>query len=110
MTTFVILDLIWSFVDVVVNVNPQLWNFYDGIAFVILEHFWDLVHCLLIPFCFGSEILKKIGLPQPPKKTKPPKKDMDILDGITLKVGIWYIFVSTKFHFDETISLAGLVS
>ena len=28
-----------------------------------------MVQCLLISFCFGSEILKKIGPPQPPKKT-----------------------------------------
>merc|ERR1712090_74099 len=59
-------------------VVPQLWELCDGITFVILElHFWDLVHCLLISFCFGSEILKKIGPPQPPKKPKkPPKKDL----------------------------------
>merc|ERR1712212_1052575 len=50
---------------------PHLWKLCDGITSVILElHFWDLVHCLLISFCFGSEILKKIGPPQPPKKTK----------------------------------------
>merc|ERR1712208_131309 len=47
----------------------------DGITSVILElPFWDLVHCLLISFCFGSEILKKIGPPQPPKKPKRPQK------------------------------------
>jgi len=56
-------------------VVPQLWELCDGITSVILElHFWDLVHCLLISFCFGSEILKKIGPPQPPKKTKKPQK------------------------------------
>jgi len=56
-------------------VVPQLWELCDGITFVILElHFWDLVHCLLISFCFGSEILKKIGPPQPPKKPKKPQK------------------------------------
>ena len=33
-----------------------------------------MVQCLLISFCFGSEILKKIGPPQPPKKTKKPQK------------------------------------
>merc|ERR1712002_1221974 len=65
-------------VDVVVRrsfVVPQLWELCDGITFVILElHFWDLVHCLLISFCFGSEILKKIGPPQPQKKPqKTPK-------------------------------------
>ena len=38
---------------------PHLWKLCDGITVVILElHFWDLVHCLLILFCFGSEILK----------------------------------------------------
>merc|ERR1711947_3255 len=52
-------------------VVPHLWKLCDGITSVILElPFWDLVHCLLISFCFGSEILKKIGPPQPPKKTK----------------------------------------
>jgi len=63
-------------VVVVVDDVPHLWKLCDGITFVILElHFWDLVHCLLISFCFGSEILKKIGPPQPPKKPKnPPKK------------------------------------
>ena len=56
-------------------VVPHLWKLCDGITFVILElHFWDLVHCLLISFCFGSEILKKIGPPQPQKKTKKPQK------------------------------------
>merc|ERR1712212_725274 len=54
---------------------PQLWELCNGITFVILElHFWDLVHCLLISFCFGSEILKKIGPPNPKKKTKKPQK------------------------------------
>ena len=49
---------------------PHLWKLCDGITFVVLElHFWDLVHCFLISFCFGSEILKNIGPPQPPKKT-----------------------------------------
>merc|ERR1712183_1187914 len=54
---------------------PHLWKLCDGITSVILElPFWDLVHCLLISFCFGSEILKKIGPPQPKKKTKKPQK------------------------------------
>ena len=45
---------------------------------------WDLVQCLPISFCFGSEILKKIGPPRPPKKTKNPKKRlMDFHDGIS---------------------------
>merc|ERR1712168_1728165 len=39
--------------------------------------------CLLISFCFGSEILKKIGPPQPPKN--PKKRLMDFLDGITFQ-------------------------
>merc|ERR1712087_378496 len=39
-----------------------------------MGHFWDLVQCLLISFCFGSEILVQFGQPQPPKNTpKPPK-------------------------------------
>ena len=65
-------------VVVVVDVIPHLWKLCDGITFVILElHFWDLVHCLLISFCFGSEILKKIGPPQPPqKKQKKTKKHL----------------------------------
>merc|ERR1712208_52110 len=58
--------------------SPQkhLWKLCDFVTFVILElHFWNLVQCLLISFCFGSEILKKIRPPQPPKKPKiPPKK------------------------------------
>ena len=56
-----------------VDVVPHLWKLCDGIIYVILElHFWDLVYCLLISFCFGSKILKKIGPPQPPKKPKNP--------------------------------------
>merc|ERR1712087_926620 len=52
---------------------PYLWKLCDYITYVILElHFWDLVQCLLISFCFGSEILKKNGPPQPPKKPKNP--------------------------------------
>ena len=43
-------------IDIVVVrsfVVPQLWKLCDGITFVILElHFWDLVQCLLIAFCF----------------------------------------------------------
>merc|ERR1712055_526609 len=68
------------------SVVPQLWELCDGITFVILElHFWDLVHCLLISFCFGSKILKKNRTtPTPPKKTKNPKKRlMDFHDGIS---------------------------
>merc|ERR1712212_551627 len=62
------------FVDV-----PHLWKLCDFVTFVILElHFWDLVYCLLISFCFGSEILKKIGPPQPPKKPKNPPKTLRI--------------------------------
>ena len=57
-------------------------DFHDGIS---CQRFklegWGLVQCLLISFCFGSEILKKIGPPQPP----PKKKDMDFLDGITFQ-------------------------
>ena len=62
-------------VVVVRSFVPHLWKLCDGITFVILElHFWDLVHCSLISFCSISEILKKIGPPQPPKKTKNPQK------------------------------------
>merc|ERR1712083_589763 len=65
-------------VVVVRSFVPHLWKLCDGITSVILElPFWDLVHCLLISFCFGSEILKKIGPPQPPKKNqKTPKEDL----------------------------------
>ena len=54
---------------------PHLWKLCDFVTFAILElHFWDLVQCLLISLCMGSEILVKIGLPLPPKKNpKPPK-------------------------------------
>merc|ERR1711947_67464 len=57
-------------------VVPRLWKLCNGITFVILElHFWDLVHCLLISFCFGSEILKKNRTtPTPKKNQKNPKK------------------------------------
>ena len=53
----------------------DLWKLCDYITSVNLElHFWDLVQCLLISFCFGSEILVQFGQPQPPKNTpKPPK-------------------------------------
>ena len=63
-------------VVIVVNVVvPQLWKLCDVRTNVILGlHFWDLVQCLLISFCFGSEILKKIGPPQPPKKPKKNQK------------------------------------
>merc|ERR1712208_45636 len=64
-----------SFVVCCSFVVPHLWKLCDGITSVILElPFWDLVHCLLISFCLGSEILKKIGPPQPPKKTKKKQK------------------------------------
>ena len=54
---------------------PHLWKLCHGITSVILElPFWDLVHCLLISFCFGSEILKKIRPPEPPKKPKKTQK------------------------------------
>ena len=36
---------------------PHFWKLCDGITFVEL-HFWDLVRCILISFCFGSEILE----------------------------------------------------
>ena len=56
--------------------KKRLMDFHDGITCQRFElEGWDLVQCLLISFCFGSEILKKIRPPQPPKKTKkPPKK------------------------------------
>merc|ERR1712208_1723 len=65
--------------------KKRLMDFHDGITCQCFElEGWDLVQCLLISFCFGSKILKKIGPPQPPKKTKKkPKKDMDFHDGIT---------------------------
>ena len=79
---------------------PHLWKLCDGITYVILElHFWDLVHCLLISFCFGSEIVKKIGPPQPPKKPqKPPKtlriymnlwKLCDYITFVDLELDVW---------------------
>ena len=50
-------------------------DFHNGISCQRFElEGWDLVHCLLISFCFGSEILKKIGPPQPQKKPKKPQK------------------------------------
>ena len=78
----------------------DLWKLCDYITFVILElHFWDLVQCLLISFCFGSEILKKIGLPQPPKiPQKPPKtlriymnlwKLCDYVTYVNLELEVW---------------------
>ena len=64
-------------------------DFLDGITFQRFElEGWGLLMCLPISFCFGSEILKKIGPPQPLKKTpKKNKKDMDFHDGITLSIG-----------------------
>merc|ERR1712087_882512 len=45
-------------------------DFHDGISCQCFElEGWDLVQCLLIPFCFGSEIMKKHAPPQPPKKS-----------------------------------------
>ena len=50
------------------TLNMNLWKLCDYLTFVDLElEVWDLVQCLLISFCFGSKILKKIGLPQPLK-------------------------------------------
>ena len=44
-------------------------DFHDGISCQRFElEGSDLVECLLISFCFGSEILKKIRPPQPPQK------------------------------------------
>ena len=50
-------------------------DFHDGISCQCLQlEGQDLVQCLLISFCFGSEILVQFGHPQPPKNTpKPPK-------------------------------------
>ncbi len=57
-------------------------DFHDGITCQCFEvEGQDLVQCLLISFCFASEILKKIGPPQPPKKTQ--KRLMDFHDGIS---------------------------
>ena len=43
-------------------------DFLNGITFQRFEvEGWDLVKCLLISFCLGSEILKTIGPPHPPK-------------------------------------------
>merc|ERR1712212_1362923 len=60
------------------NPKKRLMDFHDGISCQRFElEGWDLVHCLLISFCFGSEILKKIRPLEPPKKPKkPPKKDL----------------------------------
>ena len=60
-------------------------DFHNGISCQRFElEGWGLVQCLLISFCFGSEILKKIGPPQPPKKSqKKTKKDMDFHNGIS---------------------------
>ena len=75
---------------------PDLWELCDGITSVILElHFWDLVHCLLISFCFGSEILKKIGSPQPLKKPKNPQKKT----GFELGWGLVQCFFSNFYFF-----------
>ena len=51
-------------------------NLMSYVTSVNLElEVWNLVQCLLISFCFGSEILK---LPQPPKKTQKPPKTLRI--------------------------------
>ena len=57
------------------TLNMNLWKLCDYITFVDLElDVWNLVQCLLISFCLGSENLVQLGLPQPPKNTpKPPK-------------------------------------
>ena len=57
------------------NPKKRLMDFHDGISCQRFElEGWDLVQCLLISFCFGSEILKKIRPPEPQKKTKKPQK------------------------------------
>merc|ERR1712055_280749 len=67
--------------------NPQkrLMDFHDGITCQRFElEGWGLVQCLLISFCFGSEILKEIGPPQRQKNSKKNKKRlMDFCNGIT---------------------------
>jgi hypothetical protein len=51
--------------------QKRLMDFRNGISCQRFElEGWDLVQCLLISFCFGSEILKEIRPPHPPKKTK----------------------------------------
>ena len=57
------------------RIYMNLWKLCDYITFVDLElDVWNLVQCLLISFCLGSENLVQLGLPQPPKNTpKPPK-------------------------------------
>ena len=50
--------------------QKRLMDFLDGITFHCFEvEGWDLVQCLPISFCLGSEILKTIGPPQPPKNS-----------------------------------------
>ena len=57
------------------RIYMNLWKLCDYITFVDLElDVWNLVQCLLISFCLGSENLVQLGLPQPPKNTpKSPK-------------------------------------
>ena len=56
--------------------KKRLMDFHDGISCQRFElEGWDLIQCLLISFCFGSEILKKIGSPQLLKNPKKTKKD-----------------------------------
>merc|ERR1712212_953840 len=55
--------------------QKRLMDFLDGITFQRFEvEGWDLVQCLLISFCLGSKILKRIGPPQPPKKKQKKKQ------------------------------------
>ena len=62
----------------------DLWKLYDYITSVNLElHFWDLVQCLLISFCFGSEILVQFGQPQPPKNT-PKHFEYELMETLRL--------------------------
>merc|ERR1712090_1153 len=57
------------------QIYMNLWKLRDYVTFVDLElEVWNLVQCLLISFCFGSEILVEIGQPQPQKKPKNPQK------------------------------------
>ena len=57
------------------RIYMNLWKLCDYVTYVNLElEVWHLVQCLLISFCFGSEILVQFGQPQPPKNTpKTPK-------------------------------------
>ena len=62
--TIILAGLVSLFVRCSLMFVPHLWKLCDFVTFAILElHFWDLVQCLLISLCMGSEILVKIGLP-----------------------------------------------